>query len=136
MSEYEVNKYAVIGAGNMGSGIAQKIATEGLPVVLVDLDDEKVARGMGIIQSTLQKGVERGIFKPEQVERILGNVTGTSNWEDLGDVDLVIEAVFEDLGVKQQVFQRLGEVTKPSCILGTNTSVSYTHLTLPTICSV
>ncbi|MCH2102096.1 MAG: 3-hydroxyacyl-CoA dehydrogenase NAD-binding domain-containing protein [Planctomycetes bacterium] len=125
MSKYEVNKYAVIGAGNMGSGIAQKIATEGLPVVLVDLDDEKVARGMGIIRSTLQKGVERGIFRAEQVERILSNVTGTSDWNALANVDLVIEAVFEDLGVKQQVFQRLGEVTKPNCILGTNTSSFY-----------
>jgi enoyl-CoA hydratase / 3-hydroxyacyl-CoA dehydrogenase len=122
MSQYEVQKYAVIGAGNMGSGIAQKIATEGLPVVLVDLDDEKVARGMGIIQETLAKGVERGIFRPEKVEQILANVRGTSDWTELGEVDLVIEAVFEDLGVKQQVFQRLGEVTKPSCILGTNTS--------------
>jgi len=122
MSQYEVQKYAVIGAGNMGSGIAQKIATEGLPVVLVDLDDEKVARGMGIIQSTLAKGVERGIFRPEKVEQILANVRGTSDWTELGEVDIVIEAVFEDLGVKQQVFQRLGEVTKPTCILGTNTS--------------
>lgn len=122
MSQYEVQKYAVIGAGNMGSGIAQKIATEGLPVVLVDLDDEKVARGMGIIQSTLAKGVERGIFRPEKVEQILANVTGTSDWSVLSEVDIVIEAVFEDLGVKQQVFKRLGEVTKPTCILGTNTS--------------
>jgi enoyl-CoA hydratase / 3-hydroxyacyl-CoA dehydrogenase len=122
MNPYEVQKYAVIGAGNMGSGIAQKIATEGLPVVLVDLDDEKVARGMGIIQTTLAKGVERGIFRAEQVERILANVTGTSDWSVLSKVDLVIEAVFEDLGVKQQVFKRLGEVTKPTCILGTNTS--------------
>lgn len=109
----------------MGSGIAQKIATEGLPVVLVDLDDEKVARGMGIIQSTLAKGVERGIFRPEQVDKILDNVSGTSDWTALGDVDLVIEAVFEDLGVKQQVFKRLGEVTKSTCILGTNTSSFY-----------
>jgi len=125
MSQYEVQKYAVIGAGNMGSGIAQKIATEGMPVVLVDLDDEKVARGLGIIKTTLAKGVERGIFREEQVERILANVSGTSDWTELGDVDLVIEAVFEDLGVKQQVFQRLGEVTKPTCILGTNTSSFY-----------
>ena len=122
MSCYEVKKFAVIGAGNMGSGIAQKIATEGLPVVLVDLDDQKVERGMNIIREMLQQGVERRIFRPEKAEAILANITGTSDWTQLGDVDLVVEAVFENLDVKRQVFARLSEVTKPTCILGTNTS--------------
>jgi enoyl-CoA hydratase/3-hydroxyacyl-CoA dehydrogenase len=119
---YDIRKYAVIGAGNMGSGIAQKIATEGYPVVLVDLDDEKVERGMSIIKGMLAQGVERKVFRPEQVERILGNLQGTSDWSELADVDLVIEAVFEDVGVKRKVFERLSEVCKPTAILGTNTS--------------
>lgn len=117
-----MKKFAVIGAGNMGSGIAQKIATEGYPVVLVDLDDEKVERGLKIIRDMLQQGVERRIFRPEKAEAILKNISGTSDWTELGDVDLVVEAVFEDLGVKRKVFERLSEVTKPTCILGTNTS--------------
>ncbi len=125
MSAYQIKNFAVIGAGNMGSGIAQKIAAEGHPVVLVDLDDEKVERGLGIIRKTLEKAVERKIFRPEKVEKILGNLRGTSDWSELADVDLVVEAVFEDLEVKRTVFKRLGEVCKPTAILGTNTSSFY-----------
>ena len=116
------DKLAVIGAGNMGSGIAQKMATEGFPVVLVDLDDEKVERGLGIIRQTLAEGVERKLFRPEQADEIAGRISGTSNWKDLCDVDLVVEAVFEDLGVKQSVFERLDGVCREDAILGTNTS--------------
>lgn len=119
---YDIRKFAVIGAGNMGSGIAQKIATEGYPCVLVDLDDEKVERGMNIIKGMLDQGVQRKVFRPEQVERILSNLRGTSDWTELADVDLVVEAVFEDVGVKRKVFERLSEVCKPNAILGTNTS--------------
>jgi len=119
---YNIQTYAVIGAGNMGSGIAQKIATEGMPVVLVDLTNEQVERGMGIIKTMLDQGVERRIFKPEQAEAILARIKPTSDWNDLADVDLVIEAVFEDLDVKKKVFARLDEVCKPNAILGSNTS--------------
>jgi len=122
MTSYNINKFAVIGAGNMGSGIAQKIATEGFKVVLVDLDDEKVARGIGIIKAMLDQGVERKVFRPEQAEGILGNIEGTSDWSKLSDVDLVVEAVFENMDVKRSVFSRLSENCKPTAILGTNTS--------------
>ncbi|MFT7517865.1 MAG: enoyl-CoA hydratase/3-hydroxyacyl-CoA dehydrogenase [Myxococcota bacterium] len=122
MTSYNINKFAVIGAGNMGSGIAQKIATEGFRVVLVDLDDEKVARGIGIIKDMLSQGVERKVFKPAQAEAILANIEGTSDWSRLGNVDLVIEAVFENIEVKRSVFKRLSENCKPTAILGTNTS--------------
>ena len=125
MSPYSIQKIAVIGAGNMGSGIAQKIATEGYPVILVDVDDERVARGVGIIKSVLQQGVERRLFKPDQVEAILGRVHGTSDWDELSAADLVIEAVFEDLDVKRDVFRRLGAVCRTDAILGTNTSSFY-----------
>jgi len=115
-------RLAVIGAGNMGSGIAQKMATEGFDVILVDLDDAAVARGLNSIAETLAAGVERRIFKPEQAEAIRARVTGTSNWDDLADVDLVVEAVFEDLEVKRNVFKRLEEVCREDTILTTNTS--------------
>lgn len=113
---------AVIGAGNMGSGIAQKMATEGFPVILVDVDDAKVARGIGIIEDTLKQGVERKIFRPEAAEAIRGRIRGTSNWDDLVDADLAVEAVFEDRQVKQEVFARLEAVCREDAILATNTS--------------
>ncbi|MHC4379504.1 MAG: 3-hydroxyacyl-CoA dehydrogenase NAD-binding domain-containing protein [Planctomycetota bacterium] len=125
MTPYNIKKFAVIGAGNMGSGIAQKIATEGFPCVLVDLDDEKVARGLGIIKDLLAQGVERKVFRPQQAEKILGNLHGTSDWSELADVDLVIEAVFEDAEVKRSVFKRLSENCKSTAILATNTSSFY-----------
>ena len=121
-SASEISKLAVIGAGNMGSGIAQKIATEGFEVVLVDLDDDSVARGLDTIRKTLDEGVERKLFKPDQAKAILGRVRGTTRFEDLADVDLAIEAVFEDLEVKQNVFRKLDEVLKPGAVLATNTS--------------
>ena len=117
-----VRSLGVIGAGNMGSGIAQKAATEGFPVVLVDLDEEKVARGIGIIEKTLAQGVERRIFKADQASSIRGRVTGTPDWSKLADVDLVVEAVFEDLDVKRDVFARLEAACRPDAILATNTS--------------
>ncbi|MDA0667352.1 MAG: 3-hydroxyacyl-CoA dehydrogenase NAD-binding domain-containing protein [Planctomycetota bacterium] len=125
MSQYNIKKFAVIGAGNMGSGIAQKIATEGHPCILVDLDDEKVERGMNIIRDLLAQGVERKVFRPQQVENILSNLRGTSDWSELADVDLVIEAVFEDVDVKRSVFERLSKNCKDTAILATNTSSFY-----------
>jgi enoyl-CoA hydratase / 3-hydroxyacyl-CoA dehydrogenase len=115
-------RLAVVGAGNMGSGIAQKMATEGFRVVLVDVDDEKVARGVRIIEQTLHDGVARKLFTPEGVSRILQRISGTSRFDDLADVDLVVEAVFEDFEIKKEVFRRLDRVCKSDAILATNTS--------------
>jgi len=112
----------VVGAGNMGSGIAQKIATEGFRVVLVDLDDEKVARGLSTIRATLDQGVERKILERQQAQEILSRVQGTTDMGRLGEADLVVEAVFEDLAVKRDVFARLERACRPDTILATNTS--------------
>ncbi len=120
--EKPIRTLAVVGAGNMGSGIAQKMASSGFPVILVDLDDEKVRRGLSIIDRTLAEGVARKVFKPEQVEAIRGRIHGTSDFTALAEADLVVEAVFEDLGVKREVFHRLEEVCRPDAVLGTNTS--------------
>jgi enoyl-CoA hydratase/3-hydroxyacyl-CoA dehydrogenase len=113
---------AVIGAGNMGAGIAQKMATEGFPVVLVDLDEDRVRRGVDSIRRTLEQGVERKIFRAEEAQAILGRIHGTTDWSDLDRADLVVEAVFEDLGVKRDVFARLGRVCRADAVLATNTS--------------
>jgi enoyl-CoA hydratase/3-hydroxyacyl-CoA dehydrogenase len=115
-------KLAVVGAGNMGSGIAKKRATEGFDVVLVDLDDEKVARGLRIIETTLADAVAKSILKAPDAAAVLARVTGTSRFSDLADVDLVVEAVFEDLAIKKDVFRKLDETCRHDAILATNTS--------------
>ncbi|UCE56074.1 MAG: enoyl-CoA hydratase/isomerase family protein, partial [Desulfobacterales bacterium] len=121
----QINKIGVIGAGNMGSGIAQKIAQEGLNVVMVDLKDEYVERGLGNIKQTLAQGAERKIFKPEEINDILSRVTGTSDFQAVADADLVIEAVFEDKKVKSDLFKNLDQICSQKTILATNTSSFY-----------
>ena len=118
----QINKIGVIGAGNMGSGIAQKIAQEGLNVVVVDIKDEYVERGLGIIKQMLGEGVERKIFTPGQVEEILSRITGTTDFSAVADADLVIEAVFEDKQVKSDLFKKLDRLCSEKTILATNTS--------------
>ncbi|MGB0589082.1 MAG: 3-hydroxyacyl-CoA dehydrogenase/enoyl-CoA hydratase family protein [Myxococcota bacterium] len=118
----QAGRIGVIGAGNMGSGIAQKAATEGATVVLVDLSEAALERGMATIRGLLEQGVERRVFKPKQAEAILGRLIPTTSFEDLAECELVIEAVFEDLGVKGQVFGTLDRVCDPQAVLATNTS--------------
>jgi len=116
---------AVIGAGNMGSGIAQKIATEGFPVILVDLDQAAVDRGMDRIRTLLGEAVERRIFRADQVEAIQDRIRPSTSFEDCADCEMVIEAVFEDLEVKKKLFVQLDEICEPHTRLGTNTSSFY-----------
>jgi len=112
----------VVGAGNMGSGIAQKIAAEGFDVVLVDVDDERVARGLGAIERTLGEAVARRVMSADAAAAARARVHGTSRLEELADADVVIEAVFEDRGLKQDVFRRLDTICRHDAILATNTS--------------
>ena len=121
----ELKRIGVVGAGNMGSGIAQKLAQEGFEVVMHDVKPEFVDRGLERIRGLLGEAVERKIFRPEQVERILGRIRGTTDLADMAGCDYVIEAVFEDEGVKRQVFAELDRVCKPDTILATNTSSFY-----------
>ncbi|WP_198508895.1 3-hydroxyacyl-CoA dehydrogenase/enoyl-CoA hydratase family protein [Bacillus sp. FJAT-44742] len=119
MANYKVG---VIGAGNMGSGVAQKMAQEGLDVTLVDINEEKVQRGIDIIRETLQEGVDRGIFSDDQLTEIMNRVHASSSYEALKDADLVVEAVFEDLSIKGSVFEKLDKVCESKTIFATNTS--------------
>jgi enoyl-CoA hydratase/3-hydroxyacyl-CoA dehydrogenase len=121
-NERGFERLAVIGAGNMGAGIAQKMATEGFDVTLVDLDDARVAQGVERIRRTLAEAVERKILRAEQVDAILARVRATADWGACAEVDLAVEAVFEDLEVKRRVFARLDELARPDAILATNTS--------------
>ncbi|MDJ0829189.1 MAG: 3-hydroxyacyl-CoA dehydrogenase NAD-binding domain-containing protein [Desulfobacterales bacterium] len=121
----QLNKIGVIGAGNMGSGIAQKLAQEGLNVVMIDIKDEFVARGLSTIKNLLQEAVERKIFKPDQVDQILARIEGTTDFNAVADADVVIEAVFEDKAVKSDLFQKLDAICEDKTILATNTSSFY-----------
>ena len=117
-----MKKIGIIGAGNMGGGIAQKTAQEGLSVVIVDIKPEFVERGLNIIKSTLQQAVDRNIMKPDDVDRVLERIHGTTDMAEVKDCDLIIEAVFEDMDVKKDLFKRLDEICEPQTILATNTS--------------
>ena len=121
----EINKIGVIGAGNMGSGIVQKIAQEGIDVVMVDIKDEFVERGMSTIKGLLAEGVKRKIFSEKQVEETLGRIHGSSDMTAVADCDLVIEAVFEDKQVKSDLFKNLDNICESKTILATNTSSFY-----------
>src|SRR6059036_1628428 len=91
----------VVGAGNMGSGIAQKMATEGFDVVLVDVDDERVARGLANIQATLAEAIERRMLGAEEAAAGAARVDGAAGSEPVANADVVVEAVFEDLALKR-----------------------------------
>jgi len=121
----QIRKVGVIGAGNMGSGIAQKFAQEGISVVMVDMKDEFVARGLDTIRRMLDEAVERNIITSLQSEQIQSRVQGTTDYGAVADADLVIEAVFEDKQVKSDVFHKLDEVCAANTILATNTSSFY-----------
>ncbi|MGD9227321.1 MAG: 3-hydroxyacyl-CoA dehydrogenase NAD-binding domain-containing protein, partial [Desulfobacterales bacterium] len=123
----QINKIAVIGAGNMGSGIAQKLAQGGINVVLVDTTEEFVERGINTIRQTLKEAVERKIISAENVHDILSKIIGTCDFEIVADADLVIEAVFEDKQVKFDLFDKLDQICSPKTILATNTSSFYVH---------
>ena len=118
----EIQRIAVIGAGNMGSGIAQKYAAEGFAVSLVDLDEDSLVRGMARIEWTMREAIERKIYKEEQARAIVARIAPLLDWSGLADSDLAIEAVFEDLEVKRTVMKRLAQVMPKHAILATNTS--------------
>ena len=118
----QVQKLGVIGAGTMGNGIAQLAAQIGCKVIMRDINDEFVARGLKNIDSFLSKSIERGKIKPDEKEAIVGRIKGTTDMADLKDVDFVIEAVIEDLELKKKVFQELDETCRPDVVLSSNTS--------------
>ncbi|MBW1782614.1 MAG: enoyl-CoA hydratase/isomerase family protein [Deltaproteobacteria bacterium] len=117
-----MKKIGIIGAGNMGSGIAQKTAQEGLSVVMVDVKPEFVQKGLDSIRTTLGEAVERKILRAEQADAVMDRIQGATDVAHTRDCDLVIEAIFEDMDVKKDLFARLDKVCGPDTILATNTS--------------
>ena len=117
-----ITRVAVIGAGTMGSGIAMNFANAGMAVTLLELKADALERGQALIRKNYETSVQRGKFTAEQMEQRLALIHGTLNYADIADADLVIEAVFENLSIKQQVFRTLDEVCKAGAILASNTS--------------
>jgi 3-hydroxyacyl-CoA dehydrogenase len=117
-----IERAAVIGAGTMGGGIAMAYASAGIPVLLKDVDAAAVERGMALIRKNYQASVAKGKLSQEACDRCLARITPTTTYDGFDTVDVVVEAVFEDLALKRATFAELGRVTKPSCILATNTS--------------
>ena len=118
----EVKKIGVVGAGAMGNGIAQMAAQIGCDVVLRDIKDEFVERGIKNIDRFLSKSVEKGKIEVAQKDEIMGRINGTTEMSDLKDVDFVIEAVIENLDLKRSVFKELDELCAPHVVLASNTS--------------
>ncbi|ARF57445.1 3-hydroxyacyl-CoA dehydrogenase family protein [Streptomyces gilvosporeus] len=115
-------KLAVIGAGLMGSGIAQVSAQAGWDVVLRDVTDEALARGRGGIEASYEKFVAKGKLEAAAAEQALARITTTTDLEAVADADVVVEAVFEKIEVKREIFQTLDKVAKDGAVLASNTS--------------
>ena len=123
MADTSFQKVAVLGAGTMGAGIAQVCAQAGSTVVLCDISDEFVTKGMERIQAFLQKGVDKGKTTEEQRDQTLSRISmSTDRSAACRDVDLVVEAVPEKLELKNGIFRELGEVVSADCVLASNTS--------------
>ncbi len=122
MAVTEIRHVGVVGAGTMGAGIAQIVAGNGLPVSFVEVDAEAVDRGLERIRGDLDRNVRRERMSAEEADTILSRITGSEDWSVLADADLVIEAVPEELALKQAAFEQVDAVVRRDTIIATNTS--------------
>ncbi len=118
----DIKRVAIIGGGTMGGGIAMCFANVGIPVTLLEVSDEALQCGLGIIRKNYTITVQKGKMSQEQMEQRIGLIQGSTDYAEIADVDLVIEAVFENLDLKKEIFARLDGVCKQGAILATNTS--------------
>ncbi len=128
----EIDSIGVIGAGTMGSGIAQVAATNGFDVVMRDIKTEFVENGFDTIESSLDRFVGKEKMSREEADEVLSNITGTTELDDLADCDFVVEAAVENMDIKQDIFAELDDVLPEDVVLATNTST----LSITTIASV
>lgn len=118
----KIAKVGVIGAGTMGGGISMNFASAGIPVVILEQKQEALDRGLGVVRGNYQRSADNGRFPQEEVAERMARLSGTLDMKDFADCDLVIEAVFEDMGLKKQIFADLDRIARPGAILATNTS--------------
>ena len=121
-SRRDIRQAAVIGAGTMGGGIAMCFANAGIPVKLVDANQEGLDKGLAVIRKNYENSAQKGKLKPEDLEKRIAQIQGTLEYESLADADIIIEAVFENLALKKEIFAKLDSIAKPGAILATNTS--------------
>jgi len=118
----DIKRVGVIGAGTMGGGISMNFLSAGIPVTIVEMQQEALDRGTGVMRKNYEGSAAKGRIKPEQVDQAMGLLKPTLALEDLADCDLVIEAVYESMDVKKDVFGKLDKICKPGAILASNTS--------------
>jgi 3-hydroxyacyl-CoA dehydrogenase len=118
----KIEKVAVIGAGTMGGGISMNFLNAGIPVTILEMKQEALDRGVGVMRGNYEAQVKKGKLKQDKLDQRMGLLKTTVDYNDIKDADLVIEAVFEEIGVKEAVFKKLDEVMKPGAILASNTS--------------
>jgi 3-hydroxyacyl-CoA dehydrogenase len=118
----EIRRAAVIGAGTMGGGISMCFANAGIPVTIIETSREALDRGLAVIAKNYQNTVARGGLKPDEMERRLKLLNGVTDLEAARDADIVVEAVFEEMDLKKQVFGKLDRIAQPNAVLATNTS--------------
>ena len=118
----DIARVGVIGAGTMGGGIAMNFLSAGIPVTLVEMKQDALGRGMGIMRKNYENTAKKGRITQDDVEACMGRLTGSLNMEDLADCDLIIEAVFEQMDIKKGIFATLDKIAKPGAILASNTS--------------
>jgi 3-hydroxyacyl-CoA dehydrogenase len=117
-----VNKVGVIGAGTMGGGISMNFLSAGIPVTIIEMAQEALDRGTGVMRKNYEASAAKGRMTGEQVEKAMSLLRPTLDFEALADCDLIIEAVFETMEIKKEVFGRLDKIAKPGAILASNTS--------------
>jgi 3-hydroxybutyryl-CoA dehydrogenase len=118
----EINKVLVVGSGVMGSGIAQAFAGSGYEVVMIDRSPDLVAKGLAYVKKGLDKAIGKGAISEEDKQAALARITATTAWDSAREADLVVEAVFEDMEVKKDIFRKLDGICRPEVILASNTS--------------
>jgi 3-hydroxyacyl-CoA dehydrogenase len=117
-----IARAAVVGAGTMGGGIAMTYANAGIPVLLKEVDQAAIDRGLATIRRNYESSVSKGKMTPEALERTMGLITPTTSYDEFDGVDIVVEAVFENMDLKKATFVELARVTRPDCILASNSS--------------
>lgn len=117
-----IRQVGVIGAGTMGGGISMNFASVGVPVVILEQQQEALDRGLSVVRTNYQRSADNGRFPQEEVAQRMARLTGTLEMSDFADCDLIIEAVFEDMALKKRIFTDLDRIAKPGAILATNTS--------------
>jgi len=118
----KIGSAGVVGSGTMGGGIAMNFANAGIPVIVLDQDKKNLERGIGVIEKNYQMMVDRGRLSQEMKDGVMSLITPSLNYEDLSDCDIVVEAVYENLELKQEIFKKLDDVVKGDAILASNTS--------------